>query len=37
MKKKREYESPRFMSVDIAAQQILQIIKEKNSNGKICF
>lgn len=33
-KKKREYEPPRFMSVSVAANQILQIIENKLKEDK---
>lgn len=33
MKKKREYQPPRFMSVSEAAQQLVQIIVKKRKNG----
>lgn len=33
MKKKKEYQPPRFMSVAEAADQLLQIIKKKRDNG----
>lgn len=33
MKKKREYQPPRFMSVSEAAQQLLDILKKRRSDG----
>lgn len=33
MKKKREYQPPRFMSVSEASQQLLEIIKKRRSEG----
>lgn len=35
MKKKREYQPPRFMSVSEAADQLLQIIEEKSKNNEV--
>lgn len=32
-KKKREYEPPRFMSVNVAAQQIINIINSRTETG----
>lgn len=33
MKKKREYQPPRFMSVSEASQQLLEIIKKRRTEG----
>lgn len=33
MRKKREYQPPRFMSVAEAAQQLLQIVKKRRESG----
>lgn len=33
MKKKREYQPPRFMSVSEASQQLLEILKKRRGNG----
>lgn len=33
MKKKREYQPPRFMNVSEAAQQLLEILKKRRSDG----
>lgn len=33
MKKKREYQPPRFMSVSEAAQQLLQILEKRRADG----
>lgn len=33
MKKKREYQPPRFMSVREAAQQLLEIVKKRRAEG----
>lgn len=33
MKKKREYQPPRFMSVSEAAQQLLDIVKKRRTEG----
>lgn len=33
MKKKREYQPPRFMSVSEASQQLMEIVKKRRSEG----
>lgn len=35
MKKKREYQPPRFMSVSEASQQLLEILKKHRANGVV--